>query len=369
MSKKLTLYGAEFSLYSGKARSYLRKKGIDFDEITSTLKVYKDFIVPRTGVRYIPVVQTADDVVIQDTTEIIDHLEAEYPKGSVYPDTPKQKLASLLIETYADEWLVIPAMHYRWNYPAINERFIYGEFGSMVFPNALGFIQRFVGKKVGDKFRGFVPRLGIREQNIPAIESSYVQLLSDLNTHFEKYDFLLGDKPSIGDFGLIGPFYAHLYRDPAPGKLMRKKAPAVCQWVRRMNDQQPYLLERSWLPNDEVPETLFPVLKRMAQEQLPVIQETDRLLGEWRENNPEAQEVARIIGEHTFSIDGVEAQRVALPYCLWMFQRPVDFFKSLDQSEDVLTFLKTIGFGQALKAGVRNRVMRVDNKLCLESQE
>ena len=96
----IKLYGSEFSLFTGKARSYLRKKGIKFEEITSTMKVYKNFIIPRTGVRYVPVIQTEDDTVIQDTTVIIDALEAAYPERSVYPDTPKQKLASLLLEVY-----------------------------------------------------------------------------------------------------------------------------------------------------------------------------------------------------------------------------------------------------------------------------
>jgi len=58
----IKLYGSDFSLFTGKARSYLKKKGIPHEEITSTLKVYKNFIIPRTGVRYVPVLQTEDDV-------------------------------------------------------------------------------------------------------------------------------------------------------------------------------------------------------------------------------------------------------------------------------------------------------------------
>ena len=150
----IKLYGSQFSLFTGKARSYLKKKGIEHEEITSTLSVYKKFIIPRTGVRYVPVLQTEDDTVIQDTTEIIDAMEAQFPERSVYPATPKQKLASLLLEVYGDEWLVIPAMHYRWNFPEKNEKFIYSAFGSMVLPSAPKFIQRILGKKIGGKFKG-----------------------------------------------------------------------------------------------------------------------------------------------------------------------------------------------------------------------
>lgn len=363
MSDLYKLYGAEFSLYSGKARSYLRKKGVPFEEITSTADVYKKFIIPRTGVKYIPVVQTPDDQVIQDTTSIIDELELRFPEDSVYPDTPKQKLVSLLLEVYADEWLVIPAMHYRWNYPAMNADFIHREFGSMAMPNMPWFIQKFIGKKVGAKFKGFVPRLGIYDHNIEAIEHSYVSLLDDLQNHFEEHAFLLGDKPSIGDFGLMGPLYAHLYRDPAPGKLMKKKAPAVCDWVRRMNNEHAYLQKGEWLANDEIPETLMPILQRMAREHLPVLEDTDRLLTEWRANNPEATEIERFIGTHKFSIEGVEAERVVLPYCLWMFQRPVNFYQRLSDTKEVDALLEQTGFGNSLKQGLKNPLSRDNNVL------
>jgi glutathione S-transferase len=355
----IKLYGSQFSLFTGKARSYLIKKGIPFEEVTSTLSVYKNFIIPRTGVRYVPVIQTEDDVVIQDTTVIIDALEKVYPDRSVYPGTPKQKLVSLLMEVYGDEWLVIPAMHYRWNFPEKNEKFIYTAFGSMVLPRGPKFIQRFLGKKVGAKFKGFVPRLGITTNNIPALEASYEQLLADLNVHFKEHDFLLGGRPSIGDFGLIGPLYAHLYRDPAPGELMKRIAPEVCKWVERMNSEE--LPQGEFLSNDEIPETLMPVLKRMASEQLPVLMDTDKRLSEWRKENKEAKEVERFIGMHKFRVEGVEAERAVLPFSLWMFKRPVDFYQSLSDKSDVDALLTNSGFGSSLSTGLTNDMNKSNN--------
>ena len=145
-----TMYGAEFSMYSGKLRSYLRKKAIPFRELNSSLRRYKTFIIPRTGVRYIPVLQTPQDEVLQDTTVIIDFLEQRFLQTSVYPQTPARKLASLLLELFGDEWMVIPAMHYRWSYPEQNQPFIYGEFGRMAFPLLPGFMQTFIGKYTGE---------------------------------------------------------------------------------------------------------------------------------------------------------------------------------------------------------------------------
>jgi len=45
---------------------------------------------------------------------------------------------------------------------------------------------------------------------MPIVESLYLDFLDALNSHFKHYPYLLGWKPYIGDFGLLGPMYAHL---------------------------------------------------------------------------------------------------------------------------------------------------------------
>ena len=367
MTEPYKLYGAPISLYTGKVRSYLKKKDLPYEEVLSTIKVYKDLIIPRTGVRFIPVLQTPDDQVLQDTTVILDELESRHPDNSIYPDTPKQHLVSLLIETYAEEWLVIPAMQYRWNYPHQNAKNIYSEFGRAVFPKAPVFVRAWAGKKIGAKFKDKVPLLGITDETIPGIEASYIRLLSDLNAHFEQHDYLLGSKPCIADFGLIAPLYAHLYRDPAPGKLMKKHAPNVAQWVRRMINDEPALTTGALLVDDQVPDTLLPVLQRMAKEQLPVLQETDKLLSQWRQKNPDRNDIERSIGYHSFTVEGTEGQRVVLPYSLWMFARPVNYYQSLDDTSAVDSLLNDAGFAKALIEPLENRLERPDNILSFAS--
>jgi len=65
------LIGHEFSLYSGKARAYLRHKQVPFVE--SATPVDRKLIEQHVGRRVIPVVVTADGEFVQDTTEIIDY--------------------------------------------------------------------------------------------------------------------------------------------------------------------------------------------------------------------------------------------------------------------------------------------------------
>ena len=321
------LYGAPLSLYSGKIRAYMDWKGIDYSEVLATPDVHRDVIIPNVGRSVIPVVAIDDGQILQDTTKIIDYYEDTIGGPSVYPATPKQRLAAFLLEAFGDEWLVIPAMHYRWNY---NEEWVYGEFGKTAAPDAAADEQYIVGKKAGQRFRGFVPMLGITEQTIPAIEASYEALLHDLDAHFTQHLFLFGTRPSIGDFGLIGPLYAHNYRDPASGEIMERLAPNVAAWVRRMvNVEAP--LSGEFLPNDEIPETLLPILKRMMGEQLPYLQTVAGMLTEWLAANPNT-ELPRAVGMADFTVEGVTDQRIAVPFSLWMLQRATDYLSSLDSS-------------------------------------
>ncbi|WP_432201400.1 glutathione S-transferase family protein [Erythrobacter sp. W53] len=358
-----TLYAAPLSLYSGKARAYLDWKGVDYREQLSTPDIYRDIIVPNVGRPVIPVMQQSDGTILQDTTLIIDHYEASASGPSVYPATPRQKLAALLLECFGDEWLVIPAMHYRWNY---NEDWVYGEFGKVALPDGTPEEQHAAGKERGSTFRGFVPMLGINKATIPAIEASYEALLADLDAHFSQHPFLLGTRPSIGDLGLIGPLYAHLYRDPKSGEIMERIAPRVAQWVRRMVDvETPQSGE--FLTDDAIPATLEPILARMMAEQVPYLENVAKMLGEWAAANPGA-ELPRAVGMTDFTVEGVTGQRIAVPFSLWMFQRALDYLASLsgDAQTSCEEMLRSIGGDAVIGFEIANRLKFENFKLTLD---
>ncbi len=366
---KYTLYGADFSLYSGKVRAYLNYKNIPYNEVYSTALVYKKIIIPNTGVKYIPVVKTPDGEYFQDSTNIIDQLEQRHVDKSVYPTTPKQHLVSLLLEMYGDEWLLIPAMHYRWNFD--NFPFIYREFGKIISPKLPGFIRGYLGKKIGSRFKGMVPLLGITEKTIPMIEKWYEQsFLTNLDKHFAKYSFLLGDVPCIGDYGFFGPLYAHLYRDPYSGKLMKKIAPNVAAWVEKMLDSS--AISGEFLADDEIPETLLPILQNLFAEQWPVLEDTANKLAAWYKNTDHSSaerpiEIPRRLGMHTAIIAGTEEQRMVLPYSQWMMQRPLHYYQNLSDSDRaaIVPLLKQVNGLPALEFKIDAEVTRVNNKFVI----
>jgi len=367
-----TLYGAPFSMYTGKAKAYLSYKEIPYDDVFASADVYKNIIKPNTGVNFIPVVKTPDDQYIQDSSEIIERLEVEHPQKPVYPTTPKQRLVSLLLELYADEWLLIPAMHYRWNFKA-NIPFIYQEFGRIVTPNMPAFIRGFLGKRVANRFKGYVPQLGITGNTIPSIEKWFQEdFLQVFDHHLSNYQFILGDAPSIADFGFYGPLGAHLSRDPYPKKLIQQLAPNVVDWVERMKN--PSDIYGDFLPNDEIPETLFPILADLFDSQWPVLEDTANQLSKWyaRETNgihlSEPTKVPRSLGQHKFIFGEVEEDRAVMPFAQWMMQKPLEYYQSLsvEEQQSIEPFLKKINGLYAMRFHIKTPVSRINNRFVIE---
>ena len=326
---RYTLYGSPISYFTGKVRAYLDWKGLPYDERPSTAEVFKDIILPRVGFPVIPVVVDDAGVTLQDSTDIIDALERRHGGPAVVPATGLQRLVAALLELYGDEWLVIPAMHYRWHH---NRDFALRAFGALSAPDATPEVQLEIGTKRAAPFAQAAELLGASTPAMhAAVERSYEALLAELDAHFAALPYALGTRPSIADFGLYGPLYAHQYRDPASGDLMRRLAPNVVAWVQRL-ERQAAPGAGEFLPDDAVAPTLAPVLQRQMREQMPVLADSIRLLDAWLASHP-GERIPRAIGLHDFALEGVTGQRIARPYSLWMLQRARDVYRGLDATE------------------------------------
>jgi glutathione S-transferase len=302
------LYGAEVSLYSGKARAYLCYKQVPFEERLPTASVIRDVIVPRTGLAMVPVVIDDDDVAVGDTSVIIDHFEAKVPERPVIPSTPRQRFVSHALELYADEWLLLPAMHYRWAYPRHHAWFVLREFGALVAPDRPRWQQPLVGLPVFLYFGlGHGRVLGIDRRTRREIERTYERFLGWFDAHLAVHPYVLGGRPTLADFGLLAPLYAHLYRDPYSGQLMRRLAPRVADWVERMNAPEAQVFG-DLVSDDQIPETLLPLLRHAFEEHWAVIDDTWAAIEAWIEANPDARKLPRFVGRHAFRWAGRAAR-------------------------------------------------------------
>lgn len=326
-----TLFGAEVSYFTGKARSYLRWRGVPFTEEIATQAVYRDVILPAVGWPVIPVLRAPDGSIHQDTADIIAYVEAaEKRRPPAIPDTPLQRFVAELLHLYADEWLTLPAMHYRWSF---NEDWAYGEFGALSAPDVSRAEQYEIGKKNGQRFKGALPMLGVSEETIPGIERSYEAFLAEFSRHLSVHPYALGDRPCLADFALYGPLFAHLYRDPTSGELMKRIAPKVADWVERL--QAGGAGSGDLMADDAIPETLEPILARQMREQFPALEETVKLFGEWSSTATPGAFVPRALGEITIEIEDHDGPAQARTFPLYRMQAVTDAYDAMDEAAKV----------------------------------
>ncbi len=113
---KLILWGANWSLYTAKIRSYLIKKGIPHIEICPSHPHYDAYVQAKIGHFTVPVLEYPNGDIIADSTDIIYQLEKQFPENPI--DPANKTLASLawFIQYFASEGLPRTFMHYRTNH-------------------------------------------------------------------------------------------------------------------------------------------------------------------------------------------------------------------------------------------------------------
>ena len=384
------LFSWEHSYFSGKVRAYLRHKdrasalGEGFEDILATPELIQGLLTPRSGSGAVPQLLAPDGTWIQDSSEIIDYCETAHPDCAVLPDSfqqPVQSLVSYLIELLADEWMVVPGFWERWffsedgrspSHRAFNEQ----QWGAAIAAGAPAEVRRQAGGAFFEAAFGISesrtnPRgvyaglvhLGVDERTEPAWQASQHRLLGYLETHFSAHDYVLGGRPSLGDYGLLAPLYAHLYRDAVAGFALRTLFPITTEWVERTNgegdlnarrygqklyslDDRGELVSREavsdgaeWLSGDQIAETLLPVIGVFFEEMWPVLRSAaerlstyvqskahslgDELPGKTFTATPgfEALQTGEGALTHAFEIGGVSGRRMVVPYQIWMLQR------------------------------------------------
>ncbi len=371
----LTLFGAPVGLYTGKVRSYLRKQGIPYVERLPSDPVFEREVMPAIKRFINPVIRMADGTLVQDTVDIIDYLERHgHAAFSVYPAGPLQRLVALALDMFGGDGQVRAAMHYRWSYRSYNERFLRHEFGLSY--RAAGQSEEAINQQL-DGFMGYLnaylPKLGITADSVPAVEAAYVDLLAALDAHFRVQPYLLGGMPTVADFGFIANFFAHLGRDPFPADLMKRTAPSVFRWTERMMTADPDTPE---FPHsqfrlseaDELPPTLGPVLRLMAQDYLPEVRMGVSFIDAWLAAGGQAapgtpvggKPKVRTLGQGRFQLRGTEVQTLVWPYNLYLLQRITDAFDALAQPEQsrVSAYFAEHGLDGLLTLKAQRRVAR-----------
>lgn len=383
-----TLYGVPSSLYAGKARSYLRKQAIDFVELSPGSDRYLNHIVPAVGRWIIPVMETPDGRIIQDGADIIDHFErgdgqhlVRYP---AYPATPVHLAVSHVFDLFGGEGLLRPAMHYRWNFDDENLAFIQSEF-ALNFPDRLSDAEAVAAfNHASGRMRKAAVQFGVTAETSPTIEASFKEWLDLFSAHLVDHPYLLGGRPSIGDYGLIAAMWAHLFRDPVPQSLIKRHAPRVGRWVERMTTSEPYRHEYEatddLIAGDGVPETLLAMMRFVAAEYLPEITAHVEFANLWLAERPDLEAGTNGTddpgsrgltggrgldgsGATTFEWRGHEITTGVMPYRFWLLQHLHDDLAAAQSDEQVRVrdVFRPVGLEPLLDLRTLRRVERVNH--------
>ena len=164
-----------------------------------------------------------------------EHVRAVVTLGepAVIPVDPEQRFFSLLVEDYAEEWLWRPAMHFRWSYRRdalqLSRTIVDEALTPVRLPGAIkrAMIRR---RQIG----GWATGDGVTDETWDHIEGCYHGALARLSTILEPRPFLLGERPTVADFGYFASMFRHFALDPTPSHIMRETAPHVWEWVARM---------------------------------------------------------------------------------------------------------------------------------------
>ena len=227
----MKVYGSRISYYTGKLECYLRYKGIAYEALPTPYDK-AEMLKEKVGAVQMPIVDDGGTW-MSDTTPILEHLETQRPQNPIIPDDPVVAFIAFLIEDYADEWLWRPAMYYRWWYD--EDRHLAS---SVLTDELTGHLKapRWMRRRmiVRRQVKHYEDRDGVTPDTRAHIEQTYTNALAALSAVLETRRFILGDAPSIADFGMIGPMFRHFGQDPTPQEIMRQKAPAVYEWTARM---------------------------------------------------------------------------------------------------------------------------------------
>src|SRR5262249_48378229 len=144
----------------------------------------------------IPLVLGPGDEALQDSTPILERMEARFPEPTILPPEPIARFVSALVEEYADEWGNKPMFHYRWTCEA-DQRWAAERIARDNLPGAAADAVRSASEGIRARM---VPRLsfvGSSPATLGAIEGSFQREVRLLEAHLAARPYLFGGRPAL----------------------------------------------------------------------------------------------------------------------------------------------------------------------------
>jgi glutathione S-transferase len=263
MAAPYRIFGSEMSPYSVKVRSYFRFKGVPHEWIPRNAdsdEAYKRY----AKLPIVPTVATPEDEGLQDSTPILEAVEARFPEPSMHPDDPALAFLSALLEEFGDEWGNKLMFHHRW-YADVDQAASAQTLARLSLPHGTPEQVAERTKMVRERMTGRGHFVGSSDANAPLITAYYLELLDILEPHLATRKYLFGARPSFGDFGLSAQLY-ECSVDPTCGGMIRARGPAVLDWCHRMLEPRVDGPFEAW---ESLKPTMAPLLAYVGRYFLP----------------------------------------------------------------------------------------------------
>ena len=252
MAQVYRIIGSEESPYSVKVRAYFRYKAIPHEWLTRAEA--GDLFKQHAKLPLVPLVVTPADRGIQDSTPIIEALEAEFPEPGIHPTDPVAAFASTLLEEFGDEWGNKWMFHFRWA-REIDQIACSKRFAMNMMPQGDAAQIEQAAATIRERMVPRVWFVGSNPVTAPQIEQSFKDTLAILDTHLASRPYIFGGRPAFADFALWGQIY-NARRDHTPGAIV-ESAPNVVAWIDRMLEPAADGDFESW---SSIASTLTPLL-------------------------------------------------------------------------------------------------------------
>ncbi len=331
------IFGGPGSPYSHKVRAVMRYRRIahdwvivlgGFDGSAQTEKLR------HLGKAMLPIVQFPDGTPWADSTPIIHELEARHAGRSVMPPSPAERFLARLIEDFADEWLPLPLMAFRWtseeDVAFCARRQMQGWLGAVSEQELSAGIARFTARQ--RRVRMFLG--GDNAALMPVLMRQYSEFLDILEAGLARQLFLFGERPSIADFGLYG-MLSQFAIDPTPSAILRRRTVRLFQWIYYADDLSGH--EGDWSAVRGPGDTVRDLVKLAGRTLLPMLSAVTAA-------------VARGENMTSYELEGVRVSAIArkeVASC-WLWLK--EMFGELpgEERESLRPLLEPAGFWEAL---------------------
>ncbi|HEY2772472.1 MAG TPA: glutathione S-transferase family protein [Candidatus Binatia bacterium] len=318
-ARSWSFYAAPMSYFSAKIRPALQYKKIEFSEVWPTRDVQRR-LIDKTGVRYIPVIETDTGEWLQDSPRMLERIEDLRPSLPIFPEDASVRIVAEVFQDFCDEVLVPQALHWRWSF-AEQRQWVEDDWES-VFGS--------IANKLAAKMHGALTFYGITERSRGGAERWFHGFLDLLQAHFAESRYVLGDVVTVADYALFGPMFAHFARDPVPARIVRSRAPLVMAWLHEVSAAGP---PSPWAHPPAVRETLLPVLAALGGAAVSQFLAIGPFVADALSNMPAGEESPRVLGLFEQDVFGTPEQRIASTYPLWRQQRTAHRYAALSPGD------------------------------------